>query len=225
MHRLVAPSVRLFAATVILITGAGLSAVFLKMPNGAECHALYHEGIVNQDLAAVPLPSDSVAVISHDEMLQMDLPMLDSAPVADSGAPRYAQVYEAPPSLVAYHSERNSTVSLIEEESAMPDVLPTFEPVRKIVVEKPIIIEPVNKDFQPKPASVSTTEKSDELLMMFHFVENSREDFGYPAESVQPADPFPIAVTSTLRPLIPLNENLSPLLPLPESELQTFLSH
>ena len=218
MHRLNAPTSRILMAAVILFTGAGISAVFWKMPASAESYELCNAGVVDKTLEAVPLPSESVAAISSEEVKQMALPALEVEPVADRGVEKYAQVYEAPASLAAPRPE------VAVEHTAFKPVIPQkFEPMRQIAEEKAIAVESVNREFPSKPASVSTTEKSDELLLRFHFAENSRADFDS-AASEQPADPFPVmsasAPSSSLQPLQPLPlEGLAPLLPLNEEEL------
>ena len=222
-NRLVAPTARIFAATIILLSGAGMAAIFWKMPQNAELYDLCHAGIIDKDLATVPLPDESIVSISSDELLQMPLPVLDIAPVRDSGVEKYAQIYAAPASLAVFNAEQGKIdPSSAEEESVfVPVVSHKFEPMRQIVEKKPISVEPVNRDFQQKPASINTIEKSDELHTMFRFAENSKEDIGNSA-TVQPADPFPVmdVSTSTLQPLMPIEYDrqlspLSPLLPLP----------
>jgi len=231
MNRFAGPSVRIFAATVILVTGTGVAAVFWKMPKAAESHALYHEGVVDQELAAVPLPSATVAAISSEEMQQIDLPRLGIAPVLDEGIGRYAQVFPAPAPLAMINAEQGRSTQTPEEETFAPNTPQRFEPTRQIIEKKPISVEPVNRDFAPMPTSVSTTERSDELLTVFHFVENSRAELGNPPGqptdpfSIRtPTDPFPVVAASpasTLQPLQPISlDGLSPLLPLREIDLQ-----
>jgi len=198
-------------ATVILFTGAAVSAVFWQMPTSADSYNLYHAEVADPMLAAVPLPSESVASISSAEMKEMVLP--DLAPIVDTGVEKYAQVYEAPASLAAHNTE----VKKVAEPSFAPPGLPQkFAPMRQIVEEKPIAVEPVNRDFPPLPVSVNTTEKSDELTLLFNFVENDRT-------FEQPADPFAVTATPAISSLQPLQSiqfvGLSPLLPLQESEL------
>jgi len=231
--RLIGPSARILAAAVILVTGTGIAAVFWKMPTAGESHALYHEGVVDQELAAVPLPNAMVAVISPEEMQQITLPRLGVTPALDDGAQRYAQIYPASPPLAMLNAEQGR--GLPEAEVFVPNAPQRFEPIRQIIEEKPISIEPVNWDFAPMPTSVSTTERSDELIATFHFVENSRVGLDTPRE--QPTDPFPkrppadpfavVAATpapssvSALQPLRPIQiDNLSSLLPLREIDLQ-----
>jgi len=222
IERLVTPTIRIFVATVILVTGVGVSAVFWKMPKTAENHALYHESLVDKKLAAVPLPSESVAAISPEEMQQFTLPMLETQPIINDGAERYAQVYPAPPPLTT-----NNVIQSETPEETFPPMTPQkFEPIREIINDKPISVEPVSQEFPPIPESVSTTERSEELEATFHFVENSRAVLGNLPE--QPADPFPVIVAatpaaSTLQPLHPLPlERLSPLRPLQAVDLQSF---
>lgn len=227
MHRLVTPTARIFAAMVILITGTGVSAIFWKMPNSGELHALYHQGVVDAKLAAVPLPSEAVAAITPEEMQRMELPTLEFAPAADDGAGKYAQAYPAPAALAMLNAEREG-VSPLVETSLIPVVPQKFEPMRQIVDETPVSIESVNRDFPPKPTSVSTAERSDELISLFHFAKNNGTDFGNAdfdraIEPEQPVNPFPeaAALAPVLQPLQPLPlDNLSPLLPLQESKLQ-----
>ena len=226
VNRLAVPTARIFAATVILVTGAGVSAVFWKMPTANELHALYHEGVVDQELAAAPLPNESVPNISLEEMQQMSLPMLDfaPAPVADDGASQYAQVYPAPAPLVAaVNAVHGRDISQEIEETFTPVTPQKFEPVRQVIDEKPISVEPVNRDFPPMPTSVSTTERSDELLTAFHFVENSKAGLDNSPE--QPTDPFPVATAAVpaLQPLQPIQlDGLAPLLPLQEIDMTPF---
>ena len=222
MNRLAVPSVRIFVATVILVTGAGVSAVFWKMPKANEFHALYHEGVVNQELAAVPLPNESTAAISPEEMRHITLPVFDMAPIAADGAGKYAQVYPAPVALARVHAEQGEDAFEEEMFPFTPSTPQKFEPIRQIIEEKPLSIEPVRWDFPPIPTSVSTTERSDELLAQFHFVENNRGEFADLSE--QPIDPFSRTVTpvlATLQPLQPLQlGGHSSLLPLREINLQ-----
>ena len=220
MNRLAGPSVRILAATVILATGAGIAAVFWKMPQAAEFHALYHEGVIDQELAVVPLPSATVAAISSEEMQQINLPRLGMTPAIDDGALRYAQLFTAPAPLAAINAEQGRSAP--EEETFTPSTPQRFEPIRQVIEERPISVEPINRDFAPMPTTVSTTERSDELLTVFHFVENSRAELGNPPG--QPADPFPVAATSSASALQPLQPiQLSPLLPLQEIDLQPLM--
>jgi len=225
MHRLVSPTARIFSATVILITGMGISAIFWKMPKGGENHALCHAGIIDQGLAATPLPSETVAILSPEEREGMTLPKLDYTPVADNVIEQYAQVYAPPVSLAARSSDlpKIDTVSAKGESALVPIAPKKFEPMRQIIEEKPISVEPVNREFQSKPNSVSTVEKSDEMLSRFHFAANRRADSERLSEPESPMDPFAIAVhASTLQPLQSLQlETLSPLLPLKNTDLQS----
>jgi len=213
MHRLITPTARVLMATVILFTGAGVSAVFWKMPTSAGTYELYRADIADKNLAAVPLPSESVAAISSEEMGQIVLPAF--APVVDTGMEKYAQIYEAPASLAAFHTEQPAHIP------ASSPVTRKFEPMRQIIEEKSISIEPVNRDFPAKPVSIDTTEKSDELRQRFQFAENSKAELEH-SMSEQPADPFAKTAppTSSLQPLQPLQfAGLSPLLPLQENDL------
>lgn len=223
VHRLITPTIQILVAAVILFTGAGVSAVFWKMPTSAKQHELYRSEIADPNLTAVPLPNEAVASISVEERSQIVLPALDVAPVADIGVEKYAQIYEAPASLVAQNPVQEKTPSEVAEESAVVPITPQkFEPVRHIVEKKPISIELVNREFPEKPTSVSTADKSDELLSMFHFAENGKSDFVDSTKSAPPADPFSTmtAPVSRLQPLQPLQvESLSPLLPLQELSL------
>ena len=219
MSRLAVPSARIFVATVILVTGAGVTAVFWKMPKTSEFHALYHEGIVDQELTAVPLPNESVATITPEEMQQISLPMLDMAPVMSSGAEKYAQVYPAPALLAIVNTEQDREIPEESESPFTPVIPQKFEPMRQIIEEKPISVEPVSRDFPPQPTSVSTTERSDELHATFHFVENSRA--GQDTLPEQPANPFSNIATPTASTLQRFQlSNLSPLQPLREIDLQ-----
>jgi len=215
-HRLLTPTTRIFTAAVILFTGAGVSAVFWKMPVCADRYELCHADHVDKHLVSVPLPSRSVAALTTDEMDQIVLPAFDMVPITDSGEAKYAQVYEAPASLVSLNMETKV------EEPAWTATPQKFEPMRQIVEERPFSVEPINRDFLSKPVSVNTTEKSDELLQRFHFAENSRAEFER-SVSGQPADPFATEAskpTASLQPLQPLQlASLSPLLPLQEDEL------
>ena len=220
VNRLVVPSTRIFAATIILVTGAGVSAVFWKMPKANEHHALYHDELVTPQLAAVPLPSDSLAAVSPEEMQHIQLPTLDLMPIASGGAERYAQVYTPLPSLAVAMAqfEQNIVVPEKEESPLSPVVSPKFEPIREVIEEKPISIEPVSREFTPMPTSVSTTDRSDELQAAFHFVENSKVT--HVDLSKDPIDVFPIASAPELQPLQPFHlDGLSPLLPLREMNL------
>jgi hypothetical protein len=219
----------------ILIAGAGVASVFWKMPAGNEVHALYYEGVVDRNLAAAPLPSESIALFNVKEREEIMLPPPSVAPAMDSGLDKYAQAYPAPASLLVLNAESGRTVSpasAVKEQSASPSAIPQrMEPMRQTIEERPISIEPVNRDFPPKPDSVSITEKSDEMLSEFHFAANSRASLDHLAEPAPPTDPFPTdsfpvaaaTATSMLQPLKPLQLNgLSPLLPLSEAELQSF---
>ena len=156
----------------------------------------------------------------------MTLPKLDYTPVADNVIEQYAQVYPPPVSLAARNSDfsKIETVSAKEESVLVPPVPKKFEPMRQIIEEKPIFVEPVNREFQSKPNSVSTVEKSDEMLSMFHFAANRRADSDCLSEPESPEDPFAIAaaLTSVLQPLRSLQlDTLSPLLPLKNTDLQS----
>ena len=220
INRLAVPSARIFTATVILVTGTCVAAVFWKMPKAGESHALYHEGIVAPELAAVPLPNETVSALLPAEMKSISLPTLDIAPVIDEGAERYAQAYPAPAAVAMVNAEQNRSTQ--EEESLFTPAAPQkFVPMRAIIDEKPISVEPVDKVFLPMPTSVSTTERSDTLLAMFHFVENNRAEGSDTTE--QPTDPFPIAAAPMVLPLQPLQplqpDGLPPLPPLREIDL------
>jgi len=222
ISRLAVPSARIFVATVILLTGAGVSAVFWKMPRANdELHALYHTGVVDPDLATVPLPDNSVAAVSFEEMQQITLPMLEILPVAADGAGKYAQVYPAPAPLAAVHAEQSGTSE--EDDSFLLPVIPQA-PIRQIIEEKPILVDPVSREFPPQPTSASMTERRDEFRATFHFVENSIGERDGLSE--QPADPFPMmvpsAVSSMLQPLSPVRlDDLSPLRPIQEIDMQS----
>jgi len=220
MHRLITPSARIVSATVILIAGLGIATVFWKMPTGNENHALYDKGMIDKTIAGAPLPDESIALLSLEERSQISLPMFDIAPATDCGTAAYTQLYEPPPSLVAMLPEQEQIVSTVAEELLAPQ---KFEPMRQITDEKPISIEPVNKDFQPKPPSVSTIEKSDEMISRFLFAENSRSALDTLAEPQPPTDPFPMVSVPmpVLQPLKPLYfEDLTPLHPLQSTVLQ-----
>ena len=231
VNRFAVPTARIFAAAVILITGAGVAAVFWKMPKANETHALYDEGVVDQELASFLSPDEAVAAISPEEMQQMSLPMLEIAPVSADGAGKYAQIYPVPAPLAMANAEQVKAVP--KEEPVFPSAAPQkFEPMREIIEEKPISVEPVRRDFAPMPTTANTIERSDELLAMFHFVENSRIDLNSPSGQpsdpfpVQAADPFPVAATPALPALPHLQplqlEGLSPLFPLQKIDLQPF---
>jgi len=228
VQHLITPTARVFAATVILITGAGIATVFWKMPTGNEIHDLYTADIVDKTLAATPLPSDSVALVAPGEI---SLPTLDIVPALGGGVEKYTQVYPAPVALAALNTEQEKKKAdspVIEENERehvpVPVAPQEFKPMRPIVEEKPVAVESVNLEFQPKPTSVSTIEKSDEMLSLFHFARNSMAEADRSAEPAPPADPFPVAAVSVppLQPLQPLAQNsLSPLRPLQEDELQS----
>lgn len=228
IHRLVSPTARIISAMVILITGMGLSAIFWKMPQGNESHALCHEAIIDQGLAATPLPSEAIATLSPGARGDIILPELDYTPMAVEGEKKYTQVYAPPVSLAARNSEfpKIDGVSADEEPAFVPIVPLRFEPMRQIIDEKPISVEPVNREFQSKPSNVNTAEKSDEMLTLFHFAENSRADSALLSGQESPVDPFADAFAiaasiSTLQPLQPLQlDALSPLLPFKDTELQ-----
>jgi len=226
MHRLLQPTARIATAMVLLLVGAGVAAVFWKMPRSVETHALYSEGIMDKDIADAPLPSASIALISPEEGAEMELPTLDMVPVPSSGAVQYGQVYPAPASLVPLNAEQEKTpLPAMEEEIILTPVVPQkkFEPMRKIAEEMPISVESIDRHFLPKPVSVSTAEKMDELLAESHFAANERAVFDNATEARQPADPFPIAaaVSPGLQPLKPISSGgLSPLTPLSSVELQ-----
>jgi hypothetical protein len=215
LNRFITPSARILMAAVIVLTGAGISAVFFRMPGTADAYDLCDRAIVDKDLAAVPLPSEAVAAISESEIQQLALPMLDQSPVRDDGGGKYAQVYAAPAALKAEQAKQGALTA--EEESAFtPVISQKFEPARQIVSAKPISVENVNRDFLPKPATVDVAERSDELQTIFHFAENSRHELESPSQSNQPANPFPV-----LQPLEPITPSgLLPLLPLKDSDLK-----
>ncbi|MDR0327097.1 MAG: hypothetical protein LBI05_02240 [Planctomycetaceae bacterium] len=204
-HHLVTPTARICVAAIILMTGAGISAVFWKMPSDHEMHALCQAEMIDKNLAATPLPSESIAMLSPEERGQMVLPELNIAPATDDGSGKYANVH--PP------------------QASWETVPQNLEPMRPIVEEKPFDVEPVSRDFQTSPAPVSTIEKSDEMLSKFHFAGNIRADFDEQTEPESPADPFPgtAIFTSTLQQLQPIElSSLTPLLPLRESDLLPF---
>jgi hypothetical protein len=209
------------------VIGVGLATIFWKNPASNEIHELYSAEIVDQTLVATPLPGDSVALLAPGDI---SLPTLNIAPAMDGGGEKYTQVYTAPVSLAALNTEQEKPKpdsQPVEEDAGalppLPVVPQKFEPMRQ-VVEKPVAFETVNREFQPKPTSVSTLEKSDEMLSLTHFARNSMAESDRLAEPAPPTDPFPVATTSApaLQPLQPLPQNsLSPLLPLKEGELQS----
>ena len=220
MSYLVSPRTRILTATILLATGVCVAAVFVKMPKSTGTHTLCSEGDVNSELAAVPLPNEAVATLLPTEMQRIVLPTLEMTPVTDDGAEKYAQAYPAPPSLAMINTEQGRSV-LEEEPSLAPAASQKFEPMREIIEEKPIFVEPVNRDFPPEPTSVSTIERSDRFVSSFHFVENSRAE--HAEVPGQPTDLFPIAVApaiSILQPLQPLQlGGLQSLPPLREIDL------
>jgi len=221
MHRLITPSARIISAMVILITGLGIASIFSKMPNGNEMHALYNHDVIDQDLAAVVLPNESESLISSEERAHISLPTLDIAPLSGSGTEKYTQIYEPPASLAARFADPEEA----DEEASPPPIVAEellvsqkFEPMRQVADEGPLAVEPLDKCFPPKPESVSTAEKSDEMHAMFLFAENSRMELENSSEPAPPMDPFPVVsapTSSSLQPLQPLHiGNLCPLLPL-----------
>ena len=227
MHRLLTPTVRFVSAMVILVMGFGIASVFWKIPTNAETHhALFHGDMIDENIMATPLPCESLALLSHHERMQIELPTLDIAPVVGDGRDKIAQLYEPPAALIARISEPEEMVfPVMVEPVPLEELLPS-QPMRH-VVEKPIMLELVDRDFPSKPESVCTTERSDILLTTFHFAENSRASLGGSPELTLPSDPFSAAVPSvtvpsaalppmpTLQPLVPIEfGNLAPLLPL-----------
>jgi len=218
-HRLITPAVRIFSASVILIMGLGIASIFWKMPNGGEIyHALFHEDVLDENLVATPLPCESLALLSPEKRALIDLPAFEIAPLTGGGTDKIAQRYE-PPTVSTIHSpDQEETISPVispvaaetveEEEPVTPQ---KFTPMRQ-VAENPISLEPGDRDFQPKPTSVCTTEKSDELSMRFQFAENLRTTVDDSTEPELPSDPFPnesaptaSVPMSTLQPLTPIH--------------------
>ena len=232
MHRLLTPTVRFFSAMVILVMGFGIASVFWKIPTNTETHhALFHGDMVDENIMATPLPCESLALLPHHERMQIELPTLDIAPVVGDGRDKIAQLYEPPAALIARISEprvsepEETFFPVTAEPVSLEELLPS-QPMRHIV-EKPIMVELVDRDFPSKPESVCTTERSDILLTTFHFAENSRASVGDSTELALPSDPFSATLPSvvvpsaafppmpTLQPLVPIEfGNLAPLLPL-----------
>ena len=252
MHRLLTPTVRLFSAAIILVMGFGIASVFWKIPTNAEAnHALFHGDMIDENIMATPLPCESLALLSHHERMQIELPTLDIAPAVGDGRDKIAQLYEPPAALIARVSEPHVSEPHVSEPHVsepegmvfpvavepmlLDDLLPS-QPMRHIV-ERPIMLELVDRDFPSKPESVCTTERSDILLTTFHFAENSRASLSDSTELTLPSDPFSAAMPSatvpsaavpsmaspsatvppmpTLQPLVPIEfGNLAPLLPL-----------
>ena len=224
-HRLITPAVRVFSAGIILIMGLGIASIFWKMPSGdGTRHALFHGDVICDILTTTPLPCESLALLAPEERALIDLPVLDIAPMTGGGADKIAQMYEPPAVLIIHTPEEAKTTSPVMSEVAEneePVTPQRFTPMRQ-VAEKPISLEPGDRDFQPKPTSVCITEKSDELNIKFQFAENSRASVDDSAEPELPSDPFstasvPIVSASvpTLQPLTPIHfGNLSPLQPL-----------
>ena len=225
LSRLALPSARVLAATVILITGAGVAAVFWKMPKANELHPLSHDHVAGTDLVAVPLPSDAIAAVTPDEEHLLVFSAPDFAPVVADGVAQYGQVYQAPAPLARGFAEGVGVVEEREASVIAPTAPQKFEPMRDILEDKPISVEPISREFAPMPTSVSTTERSDELLARFHFVVNDRAERSDLPEL--PTDLFPIReapsvpVVSTLQPLPPVQrDHLFPLIPFRDIELQ-----
>ena len=213
ISRLAVPSARIFSAAIILVTGTGVASVFWQMPKAYDSHVLYNQDLVHPELAAVPLLTEAKSALLPTEIKSISLPALDIAPVTDAGAGMYGQVYPAPPAVAMVYADQNANA--MEEESLFtPGAPQKFEPMRAIIDERPIYVEPIDKEFLPMPTSVSTTERSDALLQVFHFVENDKVERSGTAEP--PTDLFPIAAVSTMPSLQPL-QPLQPggLLPLP----------
>ena len=222
MHRFITPTARVASAAVILVMGLGIASIFWKMPSGnGTHHALFAEGMVDQNLAATPLPCESLALLSHEERTQISLPTLDIGPVAGVPTGMVVQIYEPPLALLALHTPEPESVITPVSLEAVSVSQQRFEPMRH-VVEKPILVEPACRDFPSKPTSVSTVETSDELLTLFQFAENSLATVDESAEPEPPSNPFPVASAEsvtvampTLQPLTPIQfGNLAPLTPL-----------
>ena len=220
LHRLITPAARMAAAVVIMIKGSGVATVFWKMPGNSEAHALFHQEILDQELATMTLPNEKLALISPEAQSQMMLPTFDIEPVTASVTDKYTQLYEAPAPLARALEEKALEEGLDPNNTATvamtpPVIQQRFEPMRQIEGDAPMEVESVARDFTPKPGSVDTAEKSDELLGMFHFAENNRTEFDRLSESALPIDPFPVVSTPSLQPLLPFPfVNLTPLLPL-----------
>ena len=205
-HYLVTPATRIVAAMVILITGSGIAAIFWKMPTGMEIHSLYDSNIIDQELAETPLPDESIAVFSLAERGHIVLPRLEMTPSADSGADKYATVYPAPPAIASLHIEQGQFVWPQEHtESIMPKMMPqSIEPIRQILEEKPMLIDPVDRDFPLRPDSMSTSlhtiEKHEELLSLFQDTPHDIDITPALMSGLQPLLPFEFSGLSPLHP-------------------------
>jgi hypothetical protein len=213
LFRLLAPSARVCGAVVVLLTGAAVAAVFWKMPSRNVSYELCAPSIVNQDLAAVPMPGE----IQGEKIEGMSLPSLDKHPVADEGVTKYAQVYEPPAALKQNQSDNPATTA---EEPAEPAAT-KFEPMQRIDARKPIAVETLRNEFQAKPSTETEyAARNDEVVNLFRFAENNDPLIETPPAA--PADPFSAA--SAVPPAEMMqSEGLSPLLPLEHDELKPLL--
>ena len=202
-----------------MITGAGIASVFWKMPTGTQTHALYEATLIDQHLAASPLPGSA---LSPEEQPPFDLPYLPTLgdmPLADSGATKYGLTDSTPPALASRNIEQGQFIPPTWESTwdrpkpaEASAILQSLEPIRQIIEEKPLDIEPVDRDFPPGPDFDDLTN----LTLPNAILDDKVQD---EPVSTSPQPGF----ASALQPLQPLRfDGLSPLQPLQESELRSF---
>ncbi|GHT16510.1 hypothetical protein FACS1894189_0350 [Planctomycetales bacterium] len=225
------PSAKIIFATVIILTGAALAAVFWRLPNFGS-----FDSVIDTQLTAAPLPVPGAAGAGQNvqTVAFTDLPSLPPTPAIDTGTGKYTQVY--PPPIVVAEKKKNDPVAnneelTTEEEAAFVPVVTKFEPVRQVIPVVPASLEPVNRNFQEKPKTVEPAAKSDEMLTLFHFTDNLKPDGTETAKPELPENPFSVFTTTvpaaeinnqaSLTPLVPITgSQLTPLLPLHENGLQ-----
>ncbi|MDR3234295.1 MAG: hypothetical protein LBT46_11645 [Planctomycetaceae bacterium] len=217
-HRVITPARKIITSAIILLTGSGIAAVFWKMPeHNAGLYDICDQSVVDPQLAAVPLPKDSLSHATISEIEQMSLPVLEGNSSADTGSGKYAQAYPVPEGIAA---ARNAATSVGDagrkdgEAKFVPIAAQKIEPVRRMIPAVPMTAETVNKTFHEKPKnSFDTSAVNDEMTVLFQFAENLNAENESKAKD-SPENPFSAAVNH-LKPLEPLPKSrMLPLQPL-----------
>ncbi|MDR3182783.1 MAG: hypothetical protein LBT89_07680 [Planctomycetaceae bacterium] len=219
-HKILTPAKKIITSVIILLTGAGVAAVFWQMPDQhAALYDICDQAVVDQQVAAAPLPKEAISHATIDDIQQMSLPALDTKLSADNGKGKYAQAYPAPAALD--NMLKNSAADAAKPTGAAapretePEFVPQkellavqkIEPVRQMIPAVPITAETVDKTFQEKPKnSFDDSAVNDEMTTLFQFAENINAENASKAKDV-PENPFSqniAAAANTLKPLEPL---------------------
>ncbi|MDR1964141.1 MAG: hypothetical protein LBQ50_10215 [Planctomycetaceae bacterium] len=230
------PSMKIFAATTIIVGGAAIAAAFWKAT--LDFGAVDSETTVDRSITAAPLPNYSLpeplAVSgqpattnnfdnSHQNAVPpvplAVLPALSQTPSIDSGTGKYAQKYPPPILETATPEKEFMTERMIKtentkktgnEKTAIPGNT-RFEPIHKISVPASPTKEGNFGKAEKKPPVVPKTGTNDEMLSLFQFADNFEQSLRSKTESPQlnPSLPDPLQSDSSLTEPSPLKPLLT----------------